>query len=200
MIFNKSLMTVAIIGLLTTACTNTDKETLANANLPPVIDASTKGYSEAGVDFNTQLQNLSSGEETLINELDLTPVSNYSEPTNSQPFDSPLAERTIYFMYDSYQLGQNYQQVVIFHAQYLLKNSEQKLILEGHADERGSREYNIALGEQRAKTIADIMRLQGVPSNQLEVVSYGEEKPAVDAYNETAWQNNRRVELIYQAK
>ena len=164
------------------------------------MDASTQGYGDAGIDSETQLQSLSGGEETLVSELDLTANNTYTEPVQNQSFNAPLAERTIYFSYDSHQLGENYQQIVIAHAQYLREHSEQKLILEGHADERGSREYNIALAEQRAKTIADIMRLQGVISNQLEVVSYGEEKPAMTQHDESAWQQNRRVELLYQAR
>ncbi|NOR68611.1 MAG: OmpA family protein, partial [Methylomarinum sp.] len=70
----------------------------------------------------------------------------------------------------------------------------------GHADERGSREYNIALGEQRAKSVYRMMKVQGVADNQLEIVSYGEEKPAEEGMNEASWQLNRRVEIAYQGQ
>ena len=69
--------------------------------------------------------------------------------------------------------------------------------LEGHADERGTREYNLALGERRAKAVANYLAIQGVPHSQIEVISYGEEKPAMFGQGETAWAKNRRVELIY---
>ena len=70
-------------------------------------------------------------------------------------------------------------------------------MLEGHADERGAREYNVALGERRALSVTQIMQLLGVPSSQIRTVSYGEERPAVDGSNEVSWQQNRRVELVY---
>ncbi|MDD5274204.1 MAG: OmpA family protein, partial [Methylovulum sp.] len=76
----------------------------------------------------------------------------------------------------------------------------QHITLEGHGDERGSREYNIALGEQRAKSVASIMKIQGVSESQISVVSYGEEKPAAFGNDESAWELNRRVEINYQGK
>ena len=88
--------------------------------------------------------------------------------------------------------------MVAAHAQYLASHPNQRVILAGHADERGSSEYNIALGEQRAKSVERMMRAQGVAANQLDVVSYGEEKPAVQGHDESAWQMNRRVEVGYQ--
>ena len=88
--------------------------------------------------------------------------------------------------------------VVAAHAQYLSSHPQQRVILAGHADERGSSEYNIALGEQRAKSVERMMRAQGVSASQLEIVSYGEEKPAVSGSGESAWQMNRRVEVGYQ--
>jgi peptidoglycan-associated lipoprotein len=72
--------------------------------------------------------------------------------------------------------------------------------LEGNTDERGSPEYNIALGEQRAKSVAGMMKVQGVSENQLNIVSYGEEKPAAFGSDESAWEKNRRVEIVYQPK
>ncbi|BBA37315.1 peptidoglycan-associated lipoprotein [Methylocaldum marinum] len=113
---------------------------------------------------------------------------------------SPLSKRVIYFMYDSYEVLPEYQQVVTAHANYLASHPERTVILEGHADERGSPEYNIALGEQRAKAIAKMMQFQGVNDGQVQVVSFGEEKPAVSGHDESAWQQNRRVEISYSGR
>lgn len=109
----------------------------------------------------------------------------------------PLSQRVIYFDYDSDDVLPEYRPVVAAHAEYLATHGGQTAVLEGHADERGSSEYNIALGERRGKAVERTMRLQGVGEGQLRVVSFGEEKPAVSGHDETAWQANRRVEIIY---
>lgn len=113
---------------------------------------------------------------------------------------SPLGKRVIYFMYDSSQVEDQFVPVINAHAQYLSANPTQHLVLEGHADERGSREYNIALGEQRAQSVVRMLQMQGVNAEQMEVVSYGEEKPASDGHDEESWHQNRRVELRYQGQ
>lgn len=110
---------------------------------------------------------------------------------------SPLSKQTIYFEFDSSQVRQEFMPVIYAHAAYLAAHPEQRIILQGHADERGSREYNIALGEQRSKSVARIMQMHGVTGRQLQVVSYGEEKPAVFGHDKSAWELNRRVEIIY---
>jgi peptidoglycan-associated lipoprotein len=90
-----------------------------------------------------------------------------------------------------------YMDVVRAHAQYLANNPQVTVRLEGHADERGSREYNLGLGENRANAIRNLMLAEGVADNQIVVVSYGEERPAAYEHNEDAWAMNRRVELVY---
>ncbi|XOV87465.1 MAG: peptidoglycan-associated lipoprotein Pal [Pseudomonadota bacterium] len=84
------------------------------------------------------------------------------------------------------------------HAQYLSANRSERVRLEGHADERGTREYNLALGERRANAVKAYLQAQGVMASQMEVISYGEEKPASDAHNESGWALNRRVEIVYK--
>ncbi|OMH38773.1 peptidoglycan-associated lipoprotein Pal [Motiliproteus sp. MSK22-1] len=83
------------------------------------------------------------------------------------------------------------------HAKFLVDNPSQLVVLEGHADERGTREYNMALGERRAKAISRYLTVQGVSNSQIEIVSYGEERPAVIGHSEDAWGQNRRVEIKY---
>ena len=111
--------------------------------------------------------------------------------------ENPLSVRIIYFEYDSAEVSQDSLEVVRSHGQYLTVNPNRMLRLEGHADERGTREYNLALGESRAKTVRDLLILEGVQPGQLEIVSFGEERPAVYGSDEASLQKNRRVEIIY---
>ncbi|MEE9552583.1 MAG: peptidoglycan-associated lipoprotein Pal [Gammaproteobacteria bacterium] len=110
---------------------------------------------------------------------------------------SPLSVRTIYFAYDSSDIQPEYRVTVEAHANYLASNPNVIVTLEGHADERGSREYNLALGERRAQAIKRQFTLLGASSGQIRTVSYGEERPAMEGHDESAWGTNRRVEIIY---
>ncbi len=110
--------------------------------------------------------------------------------------DSILAVRVIYFEYDSSEIKDEFHSVISAHAAYLIDNPDAFLVLEGHADERGTREYNMALGERRANSVQNTLLLQGVSANQMEVVSYGEERPEDVGYDD----KNRRVELRYQGR
>ena len=102
----------------------------------------------------------------------------------------------VYFEYDSSEIRADYVSVVGAHAAYLTKYPTARVRLEGHADERGSREYNIGLGERRAQTVRKALMLQGVTESQVTTVSYGEERPAVEGSDESAYAQNRRVELV----
>jgi peptidoglycan-associated lipoprotein len=112
---------------------------------------------------------------------------------------SPLSKRIVYFDYDSAEVTAEGRDIVAAHAQYLAANPGVTITLEGHADERGSREYNIGLGENRANAVRNLMTVQGASSNQIRTVSYGEEKPAVQGNDDYAWSQNRRVEIVYPA-
>lgn len=111
-----------------------------------------------------------------------------------------LDTRVIYFDYDSAQIRSEFISVVNAHGRNLAENANARIRLEGHADERGSREYNIALSEYRAEAVRNLMKFQGVRAGQIETVAYGEEKPAELGHNETAWSRNRRVEIVYEAQ
>ena len=110
---------------------------------------------------------------------------------------SPLSVRIIYFEYNSDEIRSEYRSTIEAHATYLSQNPNTTITLEGHADERGSREYNLALGESRALSIKQQLLILGASSSQIRLVSYGEERPAVDGHDEAAWQQNRRVEILY---
>jgi len=118
---------------------------------------------------------------------------------NASPDDAsgPLGKKIIYFQYDSSEVLPEYIVVINNHANYVASERGKVVVLEGHADERGSPEYNIALGEQRAKAVAKLMKLQGVTDAQIQIVSFGEEKPQSYTHDDNAWQQNRRVEISY---
>lgn len=111
---------------------------------------------------------------------------------------SPLANRTIYFDFDSAKVTEDSLALLEAHGNFIASNGGVSVRLEGHTDERGSREYNIALGDRRAQSVRQILLFQGASVDQLDTVSYGEEQPAMLGHNEDSWSKNRRVELVYK--
>jgi peptidoglycan-associated lipoprotein len=109
-----------------------------------------------------------------------------------------LAQKIVYFDFDQSDIREEFMNVIAAHGRYLATYPDVNVRLEGHTDERGSREYNIALGERRGTSVRRQLLLQGVNADQLEVISYGEELPAALGHNEEAWAQNRRVEIVYQ--
>jgi peptidoglycan-associated lipoprotein len=110
-----------------------------------------------------------------------------------------LAKRVVHFNYDSSELSNEDLQTLQAHAQFLVANASSRVALTGHTDERGTREYNMALGERRAKAVESFLVTSGVSANQLEAVSYGKEMPINPGHDENAWKENRRVEINYEA-
>lgn len=110
---------------------------------------------------------------------------------------SPLAQRLVYFELDSSEVRGEFRPTVSAHARYLSQNTGAAVTLEGHADERGSREYNLALGERRANAVRALLMAEGAAGAQIQTVSYGEEKPVAAGHDENAWSQNRRVEIVY---
>ena len=106
--------------------------------------------------------------------------------------------RLVYFDYDSFNLKPESQSVIEAHAKFLRANAQRKVSLEGHTDERGGREYNLALGQKRAEAVRRALSLLGVADAQMEAVSFGKEKPAATGSDEAAWAQNRRVEIVYR--
>jgi peptidoglycan-associated lipoprotein len=109
----------------------------------------------------------------------------------------PLAKRIIYFDFDKSEIKPEFADLVAAHARNLTSHSNLHVKLEGNTDERGTREYNIGLGERRAQAVRRALMLQGVAESQLTTVSFGAERPAVEGDDEAAWTQNRRVELVY---
>jgi peptidoglycan-associated lipoprotein len=114
--------------------------------------------------------------------------------------NSPLAKRSIYFDFDSFTVADQYKPTVEAHAKYLQQTRTARVTLQGHADERGSREYNIALGQKRADAVKRMMTLMGVQDAVIETVSFGKEKPRNMGHDEAAWAENRRVDIVYSGE
>ena len=113
---------------------------------------------------------------------------------------SPLSKRSIYFDYDSYVVKDEFQALLVAHGKFLAANPKMKMMIQGNADERGSREYNLALGQKRADAVRKALNLLGAKETQLEAVSLGEEKPMCTESGEECWSKNRRGDMLYSGE
>ena len=111
---------------------------------------------------------------------------------------SPLAQRSVYFALDSYSVAPQYDQMLSAHANYLMSHQNRNIVVEGNTDERGSSEYNLALGQKRSEAVISKLKLLGVPATRMEAVSFGKEKPLAKGSNEEAWAKNRRADIRYR--
>lgn len=122
-------------------------------------------------------------------------------PVQVSPTEAPQPDamaRVVYFDYDSFEIKRDFAGMLETNAKYLMADGKRRLALEGHTDERGGREYNLALGQKRAEAVRRALTLLGVSDKQVEPVSYGEEKPAANGFTEDAYAKNRRVEFTYR--
>ncbi|MCK9622647.1 MAG: peptidoglycan-associated lipoprotein Pal [Methylobacter sp.] len=188
---NKTVLALAISALVLSGCSEDEQD----ASLTDGTQNAASGINDASTSGLNNGSGLSGSEMSgsgMYPNAHMGPE--FSDPNN------PLSKSTIYFMLDSSQVQDDFVPVIAAHAQYLVNHPGQRVVMEGHGDERGSREYNIALGEQRAKSVVSMMKVQGVSDGQVQIVSYGEEKPAAEGHDEAAWELNRRAEIVYQGK
>jgi peptidoglycan-associated lipoprotein len=178
----KKFLYVCVIALTTVAATGCGKKSTTRAGGDA---ASTAGAAGAGTGADGAY-GAGSGSGFAAGSLD--------DPS------SPLSQRRIYFGLDRYDVADDYRALVEAHAGYLRSSPSAAVTLEGHTDERGSREYNIALGERRSNAVRDLLVALGASATQITTVSYGEEKPASDCHDESCWSQNRRVEIVYTAR
>lgn len=186
-----------------------DAPTLPDA---PVITGSSSGVRTAGDGFSPGYGSGSdmstAGDGSLSNASGVAihrgpDYAGYDPSDPKDPLNKPnslLAEdkRTIYYPTDADSVPEQYKPVVQAHADYLVGHPDRKVRLDGHADERGSAEYNLALGQRRADNVRKMLLVEGVREDQIEPISYGEEKPTDTAHNEAAWSKNRRTVLNYK--
>ena len=141
---------------------------------------------------------LASSDEPLRSIATVSPAMNYEGESLTAEEQALLQKQVVYFDFDRFDINEVSRKVIFAHAKQLLDNPTLKLRIDGHTDERGSREYNIGLGERRANAVARLLALKGVPSDRVVSVSYGKEKPVAFGHTESAWGMNRRAELYYE--
>jgi peptidoglycan-associated lipoprotein len=185
----KKLCTALTILLLLAAC----KSTPLDVNKVPIDDksdaGSAAGQTAAGAGANTGVVQPPPTVTTVVDD-----------GKGSASANEALTKRSIYFDLDSDIVREDSKPILQAHARYLLSNPTIRATLQGNTDERGSREYNLALGQRRADAVKKLLNVLGVQSGQMEAVSFGEEKPRAQGHDETAWAENRRVDIQYQGQ
>jgi len=173
----KGLM-IALPVMAVTACSSTDEATSATSG--------------------TESNQTTSGSEGNVDTTVVTPIDANAQLSEQELKEQALREtQTIYFAFDNSTIAGDYEEMLAAHAAYLVKNVDMKVTIEGHADERGTPEYNIALGERRAQAVAKYLQALGVQADQISIVSYGEEKPLLLGQSEDVYAKNRRAVLVY---
>ena len=170
----------AIAGCASTPEETTTTDQAATATTPGT-GATTPGATTSGIGGSGVTGSAAGG----------IPSSALKDPRNI------LSKRNIYFDYDQFTVKDEYRPLVEAHARYLQANRSARAILQGHTDERGTREYNIALGQKRADAVKNMMLLYGAQEIQIETVSFGKEKPRREGHDEPSWAENRRVDIVH---
>lgn len=179
----KNLLMSVSLAILLSACGSSVK-----LDTPPVEDKVASPV--VPVAPSTPVPTAGSGGQKSVTPVDLN-AANQGSAMQS-------ATRLVYFDYDSFAIRPEFQSVIESHGRFIKANKSKKMAIEGHTDERGGREYNLALGQKRAEAVRRALALQGADEGQLEAVSFGKEKPAAMGANEAAWEKNRRAELVYR--
>ncbi len=178
-----SLAMVLVLALLLGACSSA-----VRLNDVPVVDHSSGTAAGDGTANGNADAGSSPVGKGVVESVDLARIA-------SLDANAAALSKVIYFDYDSYLIRSEFQPIIDAQAKLLLADKARKIVLEGHTDDRGGREYNLALGQKRAESVRRALTLLGVNDNQLEAISYGKEKPAVVGDTEEAMQKNRRVEI-----
>jgi peptidoglycan-associated lipoprotein len=153
--------------------------------------------SSVKLDDNVKVEERSGTTPSSADARTVAPITTGS----TDPLNDPkgiLAKRSVYFDYDSFIVKDEFKPVVEAHAKYLSSNKGRKIIVQGNTDERGGREYNLALGQKRAEAVRKSLSVLGVSDAQIEAVSFGKEKPKATGSDEAAWAENRRADIVYQ--
>ena len=145
----------------------------------------------------TENRQVPSGPTVAPVDLTASRSNNIKYPELNDPRNI-LSKRSIYFDYDRYDIKADFKDIVAAHAKFLVAHRDAHILIQGNTDERGSREYNLALGQKRAEAVRRALGALGVPENQMEAVSLGEERPRATGSDEASWAENRRADLVYQ--
>lgn len=191
----KPWMIAGLLAIFVSACATTQEEIIEeDGGTVDGQSTSTGTISDddgTGADASGLSDDDTAGGTSIVDESSMTAIERLEQT------DGPLASRVIYFEFNSAKLTSESIELLEIHGNFIAGNGDVMVRLEGHADERGSREYNIALGDRRAQSVRRVLLFQGASVDQVETVSYGEEQPAVTDHTEESWSLNRRVELIY---
>ena len=182
---NKRLIGVIALAAFLAACSS---KKVKEEPAPAVEDKSPTTQSQPAAPATSGMDESASTASAGSSEGSVNPLT---DPNNI------LSKRSIYFEFDSFTVADQYKPIVEAHARYLAANRGARVTLQGHAEERGSREYNIALGQKRADAVKRMMTVMGIQETVVETVSFGKEKPRNMGHDEAAWAENRRVDIIY---
>jgi len=174
-----AFITAALVGCSSTPTTEAPVEEHGAPAATAPGGAQTGGAQGGGVSGSTVGSGAATGAEELHNP------------------NSILSKRSVYFDFDSFVVKDEYRSLVEAHARYLQQHSNARMTIQGNTDDRGSREYNIALGQKRADAVKRMMVLLGAQDNQIETTSFGEERPKNPGHDESAWAENRRDDIVY---
>jgi peptidoglycan-associated lipoprotein len=177
------IITAFAVAALIAGCGTTPEGADASQSGAPVTDA-TKPGAKPGAQTGP------------IAKIDVTKPGAVGE-ADPKLKTGALARRSIYYDYDQFDVKDEYRGLVEAHAKYLRENPAAKILIQGNTDERGSREYNVGLGQRRSDGVKKMLVLLGARDNQIESVSLGEEKPQADGHDESAWSKNRRSDILY---
>ncbi len=168
---NKLLVSLTVLGLLA-GCASQDVKEQTGANVEDRAGSTeTRGMDQGGMAMDP-----------------------LHDPNNI------LSQRSVFFDLDKYNVKDEYKPLVEAHAKYLTGNASASVIIQGNTDERGSREYNLALGQRRADSVRKMMNVLGVSDQRIETVSFGEEKPRATCHDESCWKENRRADIVYKGE
>ena len=189
-----ALLSITATLALVAGCESPSK-VATGATLTPV---ETRSSPMAGGGSSTTPGSTASASATPqsgVSTVDLTARSGTAGAAAGTALMAAPSQRVVYFDYDSFVIKDEFKGLLDSHASVLARQTGKRMVIEGHTDERGGREYNLALGQKRAEAVVKSLSLLGVPERQIEAVSFGEERPAAAGSDESAWSRNRRAEL-----
>lgn len=192
----KSILLSLVLGSLLVACKSTPIKEPEVEDKSIKTDTSVQGMRSPKVDTTTDntAVDTTGVKEVKIDANASNAINPLKDPNN------PLSKRQVFFDYDSYVVKDEYRTSINAHAKYLQEHPNAKMIIQGNADERGTREYNLALGQKRAVAVKKAINLQGVNDSQIETVSYGEEKASANCRDDACFQQDRRAEIVYEGE
>lgn len=181
----RTIITVASSALLFAGCASTTEEPGAAAGLPGATSDAPRAQSQPSERRGMAGSGMNAGK---------------NDPAGMKGANGVPSQRSIYYDYDKFEMKDEDRRIVEAHADYLRENPGAKMMIQGNADERGSREYNVALGQRRSENVRKTLLLLGAKENQVESVSFGEEKPACTDHAENCWWQNRRGDIRYSGE